>query len=60
MDELPKIDAVVIAVAHDAFKQLPLHEYGKLYNEGQNVLIDVKSIFDKEKVLQDGFLYWRL
>ena len=53
-------DCLIIAVAHDAFKALPLAQYSALFNDSGKVLIDVKSILDKAAFLAAGYRYWRL
>nr|WP_299237624.1 nucleotide sugar dehydrogenase [Sulfurihydrogenibium sp.] len=53
-------DAVIVAVRHNVFMQeKDLSFYKNLMNSNP-VLIDVKGIYDKEKAIKNGFLYWRL
>ncbi|MCI9414113.1 MAG: nucleotide sugar dehydrogenase [Clostridiales bacterium] len=56
------MDAVVVAVAHDAFAALTPETIGRLYadNGKQRVLSDVKGIFDRGACEEAGYLYWRL
>ena len=55
------LDAVIIAVAHDAFGKLTPEQLAAMYGKrGGKVLIDVKGILDKKTCLQAGYLYWRL
>ena len=61
MDTLSDLDAVILAVAHDRFRELTIEDMGKLYKaEGQKILLDLKSILDKKEYLSQGYLYWRL
>lgn len=56
-------DAVIVAVAHNAFKkQLTVEALKKhLAGNGKSgVLIDVKWLFDKEEIQNAGLVYWRL
>lgn len=56
-------DCIVLAVAHDIFKELSWNEIDSLYGDFDNkdkVLIDVKSILDKKEVESKGYSYWRL
>lgn len=56
-------DCIILAVAHDEFKQLTLPEILALYKEGaseEKVLIDVKGIFSREQLQKEGLNYWRL
>ena len=63
LEEVRDADCVILAVAHDAFKNIGLAELDRLYKAGdrhEKVLIDVKSILDKEAVEKAGYRYWRL
>ena len=56
-------DCVVLAVAHDIFKQMSMKELDSLFGDFENsekVLIDVKSILDKREVEEIGYSFWRL
>ena len=56
-------DCVIIAVAHDEFRGMSLADIDKLFGDYSNdkkVIIDVKSIFDKNAVAAAGYRYWRL
>ena len=56
-------DCIVLAVAHDEFKKKSLSEWDKHFKDMSNdekVIIDIKSILDKDEVLAKGFRYWRL
>ena len=55
-------DAIVVAVKHKPFvEELDFKEYKKLLgNSDKPVLIDIKGLYNKEKALKEGFLYWRL
>lgn len=58
------VDCVILAVAHDAFKNMGLDRIEELYkveeSNNEKVLIDVKSILNKEVVEKAGYRYWRL
>jgi UDP-N-acetyl-D-glucosamine/UDP-N-acetyl-D-galactosamine dehydrogenase len=57
--ELPRADAVVVAVAHREFLQRPLGEYAaKLCANG--LFVDVKSQFAPEAIRALGLRVWRL
>lgn len=61
--EIKDVDCLVLAVAHDIFKQLTLEDLDALYGDFANsekILIDIKSILDKSKVEKKGYSYWRL
>lgn len=57
------MDAIIIAVGHDNFKQLTIENISKFYRNVENynkVLIDIKGILDKITIEKLGFSYFRL
>ena len=60
VQQVPDVDAVVIAVAHDEFKELSRDTIDGLYREGRKILFDLKGIFDRREYEKTGYLYWRL
>lgn len=62
-DQVSDLDCIVLAVAHNEFKNMDIQDLNKLYkdmNNAEKVLIDVKSILDKKEVEKMGIRYWRL
>ncbi len=57
---LHDFDCVIVAVAHDSFKELDMTRLFKSVDNSKKVIIDVKSMLDKEKLLSDGYRIWRL
>ncbi len=58
-DELPKAAAIVAAVNHKEYKELPVSEFlSKLVNGG--VVADVKSMLDGKLFAEAGIDIWRL
>ena len=53
-------DAIIVAVAHDDFTQIPLSTFNTMYGKGRKILVDVKGIFDRKKFEQANYIYWRL
>ncbi len=55
-------DAIVVAVKHRPFiEELDFQKYKELMKkDGKPVLIDIKGLYNKEKAIREGFLYWRL
>jgi UDP-N-acetyl-D-galactosamine dehydrogenase len=53
------VDAVVAAVAHRFYRELPVEEVLAMLKPG-GVVADVKSSFDPARVSQAGFMLWRL
>ena len=61
--EINDADCLVLAVAHDIFKQMSWKAIDNLYGDFENhekVLIDVKSILDRNEIEEKGYSYWRL
>lgn len=61
--EIENVDCVVLAVAHEVFRKLSFDEIDSLFgikNDDEKVVIDVKSILDKDLFNNKGFIYWRL
>ncbi|WP_128693294.1 nucleotide sugar dehydrogenase [Methanoculleus taiwanensis] len=52
-------DAVVVAVAHDQFRDLSLDQIGDIMNSSR-VLVDVRGAFADRNPAADGFYYKRL
>lgn len=63
LNSIDQVDCVILAVQHDEFKKLTLDGIDKLFIKADNkekVLIDIKSILNKEEVESRGYTYWRL
>jgi UDP-N-acetyl-D-galactosamine dehydrogenase len=59
-DKLPaKADAVVVAVKHKEYMQLPFADITGLIKKG-GVFVDIKSAFDPSAVKKAGFRLWRM
>ena len=58
-EDLPKADAIVMAVAHQKFLNRPVSDYlSKVHENG--CFIDVKAQFDKDELQAAGLTVWRL
>ncbi len=56
-------DCVILAVAHDAFCNMAPDALDQMFIQGDNsqkVIIDVKSILDKQMISRMGYRYWNL
>lgn len=56
-------DCIVLAVAHNQFKNMSIKQIDNMFKECPNnekVIIDVKSILDKNELENRGYSYWRL
>jgi len=64
IEDIEEADCLVFAVAHDEFINLTQDEILKMYNQKleikDRVLIDIKGIFDQNKLINSGLTYWRL
>ncbi len=55
-----RVDALVVAVAHDVFKLIPLSDLRALCQAEAPVLADVKGLFNAELASKAGFTAFRL
>lgn len=56
-------DCLILAVAHDEFKQLGLDKLSKMFKnipQNEKVLIDVKGLYSVTELEASGLTYWRL
>lgn len=63
LNDVENADCIVFAVAHDEFKEISIPELGRYFNSkdnSANIVIDVKSMLDKESLKECNFRYWRL
>ena len=60
LDALPKLSAVVAAVAHDAVRDLEPEWLASLKCADRIPLMDVKGVFDRAAWDRQGFQLWRL
>ena len=60
LEEVRNMDAVILAVAHDAFKSLNPAGMNRFFAPGRNVLLDIKGIFERRDFDDAGYVYWRL
>ena len=54
------MDAVILAVAHDAFKRITKDEMDTFFANGKKVLLDIKGLLDRKEYEDAGYSYWRL
>jgi len=59
LKEVQTFDAIIIAVAHDAFKEITLGKLKEIMNK-KPVLIDVRQVFDRNDAEREGFYYQTL
>lgn len=58
-NELKQLNAMILAVPHDEYKQIAIDEL-KLMFHSQPIMIDVKSVLDRDQYRAAGFTVWRL
>ncbi len=54
-----KLDALIVAVAHDEIKKMNPNDFDELFVNNK-IMLDVKGVLDREKFLEAGYSYWRL
>ena len=59
MSEIKDMDAVILAVAHDEFKDITIADTDSMIS-GKKVLLDIKGILDCKEYEDAGYIYWRL
>lgn len=62
-EDLKDVDCIIVAVAHNEFKELTINQLKSLYNSSldeEKVLIGVKGIYNKEDLDRSKINYWRL
>jgi UDP-N-acetyl-D-galactosamine dehydrogenase len=60
LNDIHDVDAVVLAVAHRAYKDMGLTQIAALCRKDCPILIDIKALFEPEKAHSLGIHYWRL
>ena len=63
LEQVTEVDALVVAVSHKVFSQMGIHEIDRLFKtvpNNQKVVVDVKSIFDRNWIMEAGYRYWSL
>lgn len=59
--EMKDMDAVIVAVAHEAFSDLTQEKIGAMFADGaKKVLLDIKGVLDRDEFENAGYIYWRL
>ena len=61
LQDLTDLDALILAVGHEAFSRItPKDIAARFANRDSVVVLDVKSFWDKQAMLDCGYAYWRL
>ena len=59
-ETITNMDAVILAVAHDEFRNIKIEKMNTFFVEGKKVLIDVKGILNRQEYEMNNYCYWRL
>lgn len=59
MSDLVNLDALVIAISHDEFKNLTIEQFNAMFAD-KKIVIDVKGILNRKDYIEAGYDYWRL
>lgn len=62
MDEIKDMDAVIMAVAHNDFKDITVEKVESFFNpaHSKKVFMDIKGMYDRKAFDTEKFIYWRL
>lgn len=63
LEAVSDVDCVIVAVAHNEFRDMSIEDIKKLYKNGadnEKVLIDVKGLYSVNVLKKSGMRYWRL
>lgn len=61
LNSIKNMDAVILAVAHDQFKDLSLERMDCFYADpDRKILLDLKGLLDRRTFETAGYYYWRL
>lgn len=60
LNEVRDVDAVIVAVAHDAFAEHSLEDLKALYADKALILADIKGLYSMKDAKREGYIYWRL
>jgi UDP-N-acetyl-D-galactosamine dehydrogenase len=63
IDDISDSDCIVVAVAHNEFKNLNIDDIKKCFKytePDKNVLIDIKGIYSIDSLKNSGLKWWRL
>ena len=63
-EELPKADCIIVAVGHNAFRNMSMMQIKGMYKpelaDEEKVLIDVKSLYRMDELKASRMRFWRL
>ena len=61
LDKLPKTSTMIFATSHKTYTDLTPSQIKSMFKEGTNpLLIDIRRIFDRKSIEEQGIKYWGL
>lgn len=63
LEEVTNAECLIIAVAHQQFRELSIDQIKKMYvesDDAEKIILDVKGLFSIETLEASGMRYWRL
>lgn len=64
VNNVKDVDCLVFAVGHEEFANYSIEDIEKLFKSDldnkEKIIIDIKSILNKEEIVEQGYTYWRL
>lgn len=63
MEGIANLDCLILAVAHNEFRQMSVDQYLKLFRDMPNeekVLVDAKGVLNRQELKNAGIRFWRL
>ena len=60
LEAIKRVDAVILAVMHQAYKEFGLVGISGLCNGHNTLVVDVKGCFNAKEAKELGITYWRL
>ena len=60
MTDMKKVDAIVVSVQHDIFRNLGYDWFDQYFMDSNKVLFDLKGIYNRKEFEEKGYYYWRL
>jgi UDP-N-acetyl-D-galactosamine dehydrogenase len=59
-NDVNDVDAIILAVGHKPFKEIPLGRLKEKFSHSPMVLMDVKGVYSPREANEEGYLYWSL
>ena len=60
ISDVRNMDAVIIAVAHNEFKEISHQIVDRFFNSESKILFDLKGLLDRREYENANYMYWRL